>query len=63
MRRAMAEIAAISFAILQGLLFLWAAGEKLGLLPNLSLWDATSVMMTAYLVIGMTVTLRRGLAG
>ncbi|OYX01637.1 MAG: hypothetical protein B7Z12_13760, partial [Caulobacter vibrioides] len=47
----------------QGLLFLWAAGEKLGLLPQLTLWDATSVMMAAYLVIGLTITWRRGLAG
>lgn len=63
MRRAMGESAAVSFAILQGLLFLWAAGEKLGLLPQLTLWDATSVMMAAYLVIGLTITWRRGLAG
>lgn len=63
MRRAMAEIAGVSFAILQGLLFLWAAGEKLELLPRLSLWDAASVMMAAYLVIGMVITWRRGLAG
>jgi hypothetical protein len=63
MRRAMGESAAISFAILQGLLFLWAAGEKLGLLPHLTLWDATCVMMAAYLVIGLAITWRRGLAG
>ena len=63
MRHAMAEIAAISFAILQGLLFLWAAGEKLELLPSLTLWDAASVMMAAYLVIGMIISWRRGLAG
>lgn len=63
MRQAMAEIAAVSFAILQGLLFLWAAGEKLGLLPALTLWDAASIMMAAYLVIGMAITWRRGLAG
>ncbi|MCY1648249.1 hypothetical protein OVA11_14610 [Caulobacter sp. SL161] len=62
MRRAMGESAAVSFAILQGLLFLWAAGEKLGLLPHLTLWDATSVMMAAYLVIGLFITWRRGLA-
>lgn len=62
MRRAMAEIAAVSFILLQGALFLWAAGEKLELLPHLSLWDAASIMMTAYLVIGMIITWRRGLA-
>lgn len=63
MRRAMAEIAGVSFAILQGLLFLWAAGEKLELLPRLTLWDAASVMMAAYLIIGTVITWRRGLAG
>ena len=62
MRRAMGETAAVSFAILQGVLFLWAAGEKLGLLPSLGLWDATSVMMAAYLMIGLAITWRRGLA-
>ncbi|AAK24202.1 hypothetical protein [Caulobacter vibrioides] len=62
MRRAMGESAAISFAILQGLLFLWAAGEKLGLLPQLTLWDAASIMMAVYLVIGLAITWRRGLA-
>lgn len=62
MRKAMAEIAAVSFVLLQGALFLWAAGEKLDLLPALSLWDAVSICMTAYLVIAGVVTWRRGLA-
>lgn len=63
MRRATAEISALTFVILQGALYLWAAGEKLGLLPILTLWDAVSVMMTAYLVIAGVVLWRRGLAG
>jgi hypothetical protein len=62
MRKAMAEISAISFVILQGALFLWAAGEKLGLLPALSLWDAVCICTSAYLVIAGVVTWRRGLA-
>jgi hypothetical protein len=62
MRRAMAETAALSFIVLQGALFLWAAGEKLDLLPGLTLWDAASVMMAAYLLIAAVVTWRRGLA-
>jgi hypothetical protein len=62
MRRATAEISALTFVILQGALFLWAAGEKLGLLPVLTLWDAVSVMMTAYLIIAGVVIWRRGLA-
>jgi hypothetical protein len=63
MRKAIAETAALSFAILQGALFLWAAGEKLGLLKALSLWDAVGVMMAAYLAVTTLVTWRRGLAG
>lgn len=62
MRKAIAETAALSFAILQGALFLWAAGEKLGLLKALSLWDAVGVMMAVYLAITTIVTWRRGLA-
>ena len=63
MRKAIAETAPLSFVILQGALFLWAAGEKLGLLTPLSLWDAVGVMMAAYLVVSSIVTWRRGLAG
>jgi hypothetical protein len=62
MRKATAEICALTFVILQGALFLWAAGEKLALLPTLTLWDAVSVMMTAYLLIAVVITWRRGLA-
>ncbi|HWU81303.1 MAG TPA: hypothetical protein VN158_14710 [Caulobacter sp.] len=62
MRRATAEISAVTFVILLGALFLWAAGEKLGLLPVLTLWDAATVMMTAYLAIAGVVIWRRGLA-
>jgi hypothetical protein len=62
MRKATAEICALTFVILQGALFLWAAGEKLELLPTLTLWDAVSVMMTAYLLIAVLITWRRGLA-
>lgn len=60
LRRTMAETAAVSFVLLQGLLFLWAAGEKLALLPTMTLWDAFNVTMIAYLVISMLVSWRRG---
>lgn len=62
MRRAMAETAAVSFVLFQGLLFLWAAGEKLALLPALTLWDAFNVTMIGYLAISMLVGWRRGFA-
>jgi hypothetical protein len=60
MRRTMAETAAVSYGLLQGLLFLWAAGEKLALLPPLTLWDAVNANMIAYLLISMIVAWRRG---
>ncbi|AYV48979.1 hypothetical protein CFHF_02125 [Caulobacter flavus] len=60
MRRTMAETAAVSYGLLQGLLFLWAAGERLFLLPALTLWDAVNINMIAYLLISMIVAWRRG---
>lgn len=59
-RRVIADTGAVTFWILQGALFLWAAGEKLGLLPQLALWDAVSLMMAAYLLIATLVSSRRG---
>jgi hypothetical protein len=62
-RRVMSETGAASFWILQGALFLWAAGEKLNLLPALSMWDAVTLMMASYLLISTFVAGRRGLGG
>lgn len=62
MRRALGEIAAVSFFVLQGALFLWAAAEKLGFVARLSLWDAVSVMMAVYLLVNSLISWRRGLA-
>ena len=62
-RQVMAETGAVSFWLLQGALFLWAAGEKLNLLPALSLWDAVAVLMASYLLISTLVSARRGLGG
>jgi len=59
-RRIISETGAATFWILQGALFLWAAGEKLSLLPALSLWDAVSLMMASYLLISALVAGRRG---
>lgn len=61
MRRALGETAAVSFFILQGALFLWAAAEKLGLVARLTLWDAVSVMMAVYLLVNGLISWRRGL--
>jgi hypothetical protein len=61
MRRSLGEVAAVSFFILQGALFLWAAAEKLGLVAPLTLWDAVSVMMAVYLLVNGLISWRRGL--
>lgn len=61
-RRAIGETAAASFWLLQGALFLWAAGERMALLPALRSWDAMTVLMAAYLLMPAVVAWRRGLA-
>jgi hypothetical protein len=61
LRRATSDGAAASFWLLQGALFLWAAGEKLRLLPTLNSWDAVTILMGVYLVMSVGVAYRRGL--
>ena len=53
---------AICFWVLQGALFLWAAGEKLGLAPALSTWDCLTVLMVFYLAVSAVIGFRRGFA-
>ncbi|MBI1407537.1 MAG: hypothetical protein GC145_15605 [Caulobacter sp.] len=62
MRQVISETGAVCFWILQGLLFLWAAAEKLGLAPALSAWDIMTILMGVYLVISSLMSIRRGLA-
>lgn len=59
-RRMMAETSALSFWIVQGALFLWAAGERLGVAPALSAWDLTVLLMAIYLAVSTTVSVVRG---
>jgi hypothetical protein len=61
-RRSISDAGAVSFWVLQGALFLWAAGEKLTLLPHLTSWDALTVLMGFYLVMSVVVSYRRGLS-
>lgn len=56
------EAGAVVFWLGQGLLFLWAAAERLGVAPTLSAWDVYVVLMGLYLVTAAVVTARRGLA-
>lgn len=62
MRRIISETSVISFWVLQAALFLWAAGERLGLLGSLSTWDCTVILMAAYLIIASVVSTRNGVA-
>jgi hypothetical protein len=61
-RRLMLDISAISFWAFEGALFLWAAGQQLGLLPAVSAWQAFIVLFAAYLAASMAISARRGLA-
>lgn len=61
-RRTVMEAGALTFWVGQGVLFLWAAAERLALTPPLTAWDVYVVLMGVYLVVSMIVTVRRGLA-
>jgi hypothetical protein len=60
-RQTIAETGAACFWILQGVLFLWASAEKLGVVPAISSWDAVTAMMAVYLLTSVIVASRRGL--
>lgn len=62
LRRTTLEAATATFFLGQGLLFLWAAAERLGLFPPLTAWDVYAVLMTLYLFVSAVVSARRGLA-
>lgn len=61
-RRMIAETGSICFWLLQGLFFLWAAAEVLGLAPALSSWDLMTILMAVYLAVSGAAALQRGLA-
>jgi hypothetical protein len=61
-RRVLSETGAVCFWVLQGLLFLWAAAEKLNLAPALSAWDMMTVLMGFYLMVSSAMSIRRGVA-
>ena len=62
MRRTVIESSAISFFLGQGLLFLWAAAERLGVVPPITAWDIYAVLMALYLLASAIVSGRRGVA-
>ncbi len=61
-RQMVAEAGAVCFWVLQGALFLWAAAEKLELVPALTAWDMMTILMGFYLVISSVISVRRGFA-
>lgn len=61
-RRAVQEQVMATFFLGQGLLFVWAVGERLVGLPALGAWDIYVLLMTFYLAASTVVSVRRGLA-
>lgn len=62
MRRLLVETSSVCFWVLQAALFLWAAGERLALLPALHAWSAVTIMMSVYLIASAFITVRNGAA-
>jgi hypothetical protein len=60
-RRVTFEGACIAFFIVEGLLFLWAAAEVLGVAPAVSAWAVWTLMFAAYLFVTGWVGYRRGI--
>lgn len=61
LRQVMAETSAIAFWALQTALFLYAAGERLGLVDTISGWGLTGILMAVYLVSSVVAAARRGI--
>jgi Flp pilus assembly pilin Flp len=61
MRQTIAGICALTFAIGQGMLFLWAAAEHLHLVHTRSSWSIFTVEMLLYVLVSSYVTLRSGI--
>lgn len=59
-RRAMIEAGALCFWGLQGVLFVYAAAERLGMLEPLTAWTATVIVMPVYLAASVWAYARRG---
>jgi hypothetical protein len=57
-RRSILAVCAGTFAVCQGLLFLWAAAEKLHQVPVVSSWDLFTVMMACYLGVSAYISIR-----
>lgn len=61
-RAVVIQSAAVCFWVLQGLFFLWAAAERMALVEPVGSWTLLVVLMSTYLVVATTVSIRSGLA-
>jgi multidrug transporter EmrE-like cation transporter len=59
LRNTMLVTCSVTFAICQGMLFLWAAAERMTLVPSLSSWSAMSILMTVYISVSFFTSLRQ----
>jgi hypothetical protein len=60
-RRATVEAAAAAFILFEGVFFVWAAAEMLGLAPVVSAWAIWTLVFVLYLAAATYVGVRRGL--
>lgn len=60
-RTVIAQTGALCFWVLQFCLFIWAALTRLDLVADVDSWTLMTVMMAAYLVVSVTISVRRGL--
>lgn len=62
LRRITVEAGALTFWLTQGVLFLYAAAERLGLTPEVNAWSLIGVMMALYILASGIVAAQRGLS-
>ena len=58
LRAMIAQTSAVSFWVLQGALFLAASAQKLGLMPEFSLWTAMVITLGVYSIASLVVAVR-----
>ena len=59
-RQMIANTSAVSFWATQVPVFLWGAGERMGVLPGLTTWDIAVAIMVIYLMASSYITMRHG---
>lgn len=59
-RQLIANTSAVSFWATQTPIFLWGAGERIGVLPTVTTWDIAVVIMVIYLMASSYITMRHG---